>query len=269
MKNSVLVKINDKVFKAFEGESLLTVAQREGIDIPALCYNEAFEPYGACRLCMVEVVAGPYQKGMTTSCTLKVADGLEVITETEEIKKYRKVIFELYLAQAPNSEVIKEMASQYGVTSTRFSKKLDSLDLLGNECVLCGLCVRACNDALGISAINYIGRGVNTKVNTPYLKPTSDCIGCGACANICPTGAIKIEDIQDKRRMVSWSKTEVPLKQCRICGKYFTPEPLTSFAYQKMDPSIDKELEDVCPDCRRKLFSKKEILAQKGMEVEK
>lgn len=266
MKNGIRVKINRNEYRAQEGEFVLAVATREGIDIPALCFNEAFEPYGACRLCMVEVVAGPYQPGMTTSCTLKVANGLEVITDTEEIKKYRDVIFELYLAQAPGSEVIEEMALKYGVTSTRFARKVDPMDPLGNKCILCGLCARACNEALGIGAINYIGRGVNTKINTSYLEASLDCIGCNACTKVCPTGAIKFEDIQDKRVMVSWSKTEVPLKQCMVCGKYFAPEPLTMFAYQKMDPDLEEKLKNICPDCRRKLFSKKEILALKGIE---
>lgn len=269
MKNQIKLKINGKEYTANEGESLLTVATREGIDIPGLCFHEAFEPYGACRLCLVEVLAGPFQTGLTTSCTLKVAEGLEVLTDTEEIRKHRKVLLELYLAQAPESQFIKDLALKYGVASTRFPKRFDPFDPLENKCVLCGLCVRACNEALGIGAINYIGRGQNTKVNTPFLEASLDCIGCNACVKICPTGAIKFEDIQDKRVMISWSKTEVPLKQCTLCGKYFAPEPLTLFAYQKMDPRLEEGLEDICPDCRRKLLSRKEILASKGIEVRK
>jgi NADH dehydrogenase/NADH:ubiquinone oxidoreductase subunit G len=269
MKNKIRLKINGKEYAANEGEYVLTVAAREGIDIPALCFNEAFEPYGACRLCLVEVLAGPYQPGLTTSCTLKVKEGLEVLTETEEIRKHRRVLLELYLAQAPESQFIKDLALKYDVTATRFRIKYDPADPLGNKCVLCGLCVRACNEALGIGAINYIGRGINTKVNTPFLEPSSECIGCNACVRVCPTGAIKFEDVQDQRIMISWSKTRVPLKQCMICGKYFAPEPLTLFSYQKMDPRLEEGLEDVCPDCRRKLFSRKEILASKGIEVRK
>ncbi len=264
VKKLVTIKINGKKYEAEEGESVLSVANREEIDIPALCHNEALKPYGACRLCMVEVVGGPAKKGMTTSCTLKATDGLAVITDTDEIKKHRKVIFELYLAQAPGSEVIREMAAKYGVTETRFAKRIVPLDPLDNKCILCGQCVRVCNEVMGIGAINYIGRGSNTRVNTPYLEPTSTCIGCGACADVCPTNAIKIEDIDDRRVMKSWSNTAVQLKKCRICGKYYAPDPLADYVYEKMDPQLKEELKDVCPDCRRKIVSKQGILARKG-----
>lgn len=269
MKDKIGLKINGKAYTAKEGEYLLTVATGEGIDIPGLCFHEAFEPYGACRLCLVEVTAGPYPPGLTTSCTLRVREGLEVLSETKEIAKHRRILLELYLAQAPESQFIKDLALKYGVTETRFRIKLDPLDPLGNKCVLCGLCVRACNEAMGVGAINYIGRGLSTKVNTPFLEPSSECIGCNACVRICPTGAIRFEDVQDKRIMTSWSKTQVWLKQCTVCGKYFAPEPLTSFSYRKMDPHLDKDLEEICPDCRRKLFSKKETLASKGIEIGK
>jgi bidirectional [NiFe] hydrogenase diaphorase subunit len=264
MKKLVHIKINDKIYEAEEGETILSVCNRVGVDIPALCYNEALAPYGACRLCMVEVVNGPGKKGMTTSCTLKATEGLEIVTDTEKIKHHRNILFELYLAQAPGSEEIKEMAAKYGVTKTRFAEKVKPLDPLGNKCVLCGQCVRGCDEVMGTAAINYIGRGFNTRVNTPYLEKSDVCMGCGACAEVCPTGAIQFEDIEDKRVMKSWSNTKVPLKKCRICGKYFAPDPLTKFSYEKMDPQLAEELEDVCPDCRRKIISKKEILAKKG-----
>ncbi len=264
MSKFVNIKINGKVYRAEEGESVLSVCNRVRIDVPALCYNEALAPYGACRLCMVEVVNGPGKKGMTTSCTLKATEGLEVITDTDKIKKYRNVLFELYLAEAPGSEEIKELAKKYGVTKTRFAERVKPLDPLGNKCVLCGQCVRVCDEIMGVSAVNYIGRGWLTRVNTPYLEENSVCMGCGACAEVCPMNAIQIEDVKDKRVMKSWSNTKVPLKKCRICGRYFAPEPFTEFSYEKMDPKLAEELEDVCPDCRRKILSKKEILSKKG-----
>ncbi|MCD6427686.1 MAG: (2Fe-2S)-binding protein [Caldisericaceae bacterium] len=268
MKKTVRIKINGKTYEAEEGESILSVCNRENIDIPNLCFNEALAPYGACRLCMVEVVNGPGKKGMTTSCTLEAVEGLEVVTDTEQIVKYRNVLFELYLAQAPNSEEIKEMAAKYGVTKTRFAKKAKPLDPLGNKCVLCGQCVRVCDEIMGTAAINYIGRGFHTKINTPYLEKNDACMGCGACAEVCPTGAIQMEDIYDKRIMKSWSGTEVKLKKCKSCGRYFAPEPIAEFAYAKLDPEIKEELKDLCPDCRRKLLSRKEILISQG-EVSK
>jgi len=258
------IKINGKVYKAEEGETVLSVCNRVGIDIPALCYNEALAPYGACRLCMVEVVNGPGKKGMTTSCTLRAVEGLEIVTDTEKIKHHRNILFELYLAQAPGSEEIRKMAAKYGVTKTRFAEKVKPLDPLGNKCVLCGQCVRVCDEIMGTAAINYIGRGSNTRINTPYLEESNVCMGCGACAEVCPTGAIQIEDVEDKRVMKSWSNTKVKLKKCKSCGRYFAPDPMLDFTYGKLDPEIKEELKDLCPDCRRKLLSKKEILINQG-----
>jgi NADH dehydrogenase/NADH:ubiquinone oxidoreductase subunit G len=160
---------------------------------------------------------------MTTSCTLRAAEGLEVVTDTAEIVKHRSILFELYLAEAPKSEVIKEMAARYGVTKTRFFKKLDPTDPLGNKCVLCGLCVRACNEIMGAGAIGFVNRGPYTMVNTPYFEPTKDCLGCGACVKVCPTNAIEMEDIGDTRIMKSWSETKVPLVRCDCCGTYYAP----------------------------------------------
>lgn len=254
MKNSVVIKINNKEIETSPDQTVLTVARTYGIDIPALCYLEGLEPYGACRLCLVEVVKGT-KTGITTSCTLKVHKDLEVLTDTEAVKKYRKILLELYLAQAPNAELIKEIALKYGVTETRFSKKIAPQDPLQNKCILCGLCIRVC-EAMGVSAISYIGRGIYTKINTPYLEPSKDCTGCGACAKICPTGAIKIEDIEQKRIMHSWSKTELDLKKCTLCGKIFSTESFVDLIF-KNTREIDEELKNLCSDCRRKLFSKK------------
>ena len=121
-KKQVTVTINGKKYPADEGEILLGVAIREKIAIPHLCYEPSLDPYGACRLCMVEVIKHG-KREMTTSCTLRAAEGLEVVTDTPEIVKYRNILFELYLAEAPKSEVIKAMAARYGVTKTRFLKK--------------------------------------------------------------------------------------------------------------------------------------------------
>ncbi len=263
----VRVVINGKVCEAEEGESMLAVARREDIDIPAFCYDDALEPYGACRMCLVEVVKGA-KKGITTSCTLRAVDGLEIVTDTPEIIQHRKVILELYLAQAPMAEPVKELAKKYGVSRTRFPKKINPLDLLHNRCILCGLCVRVCSEVMGVSAINYIGRGQYTEINTPFLEKSDVCMGCGACASVCPTGAIEIKDTEGVRVLTSWSNTEVELKRCSVCGRYFAPQPMVEYASGKIEPDIEDELKDMCPDCRRKYISRRTILMTRG-EVER
>ncbi|WP_321505064.1 2Fe-2S iron-sulfur cluster-binding protein [uncultured Methanoregula sp.] len=262
-KKRVTVIINGKKYLADEGEILLGVALREKIAIPHLCYESSLDPYGACRLCMVEVVKHG-KKEMTTSCTLRAAEGMEIVTDTPEIVKHRNILFELYLAEAPKSEVIKAMAARYGVTKTRFLKKIDTTDSLGNKCVLCGLCVRACNEIMGAGAIGFINRGPYTIVNTPYFEPTKDCFGCGACVKVCPTNAIEMEDDGDVRVMKSWSVTKVPLLQCSCCGTYYAPKGLAISAMARITPSMKEEIAILCPSCRGKRIAREEILAKTG-----
>jgi NADH dehydrogenase/NADH:ubiquinone oxidoreductase subunit G len=261
------VTINGKKCRAEEGETILSVAIREKIEIPHLCYEASLDPYGACRLCMVEVV----RKGrgeMITACTLRAAEGLEIVTDTPQIVKHRKILLELYLAEAPRSEVIKKMAARYGVTKTRFFKRVDPADPLGNRCVLCGLCVRACNEIMGAGAINFINRGPYTVVNTPYFEPSADCLGCGACVNVCPTAAIEMEDIGGERVMRSWSGTSVPLAECESCGKYYAPKALAESIIARLETPLREETAKICPECRGKRIAREEILAKRGGGIE-
>jgi len=250
-RKRVHININGKEYGAEKGEIILQVAIREKIGIPHLCYEPSLPPWGACRLCMVEVQKGK-RREMTTSCTLRAEDGMEIFTDTPEIKKHRKILFELYLAEAPGSEVIKEMAARYGVTKTRFLKKIAPDDPLGRRCVLCGLCVRVCNEIMGASAIGFINRGPYTTVSTPFLDESKDCLGCGACAAVCPTGAITITDRNGVRIMDSWNGTRIPMAECRICGRYHAPAELYAEVQRKIDPPIAREVQDLCPECRRK-----------------
>ncbi len=259
----VTVTINGKKYGADEDEILLSVAVREKIAIPHLCYEASLDPYGACRLCMVEVVRHG-KREMVTSCTTRVTDGLEVVTDGPEVVKHRSILFELYLAEAPKSEVIKAMAARYGVTKTRFLKKIDTTDSLGNKCILCGLCVRACNELMGAGAIGFVNRGPYTVVNTPYFEASRDCLGCGACVKVCPTNAVEMEDQKNERIMKSWSNTRVPLAQCDCCGRYYAPKALAATILARVTPSLKEEIARCCPECRGKLIAKKEILAKTG-----
>lgn len=263
MESPVTITINGKACRAENGEIVLSVAEREGISIPHLCFEPSLAPYGACRLCMVGVVSHGKIR-METACTLRAHEGLCIQTDTPEIVKYRSVLFELYLAEAPKSKTIKEMAARYGVTKTRFLKKIDTDDPLGGSCVLCGLCVRACNEIMGAGAINFINRGPYTVVNTPYGEPSKDCLGCGACAAVCPTHAVRIEDTGGYRIMQSWSGTKVPLARCAACGTYFAPAGLEKAVLAKLDPQLRDELAGLCPACRSKELARREILAATG-----
>jgi bidirectional [NiFe] hydrogenase diaphorase subunit len=140
--------------------------------------------------------------------------------------------------------VIRSLASEAGVTTTRFTSdgKADEL------CILCGLCVRVCRELVGAAAIGFIGRGNDREVGSPFHLQSEACIGCGACAYVCPTGAVKIEDIDGQRFLHSWN-TSVPLKPCPECGQPFAPEPMV-FLRDLVEAS--EHLWGICPSCRRK-----------------
>ena len=178
--------INDRELEAEEGQTILEVALKEGIPIPTLCYHKELTAYGACRVCLVEIVAGS-RPGLEASCIFKVTEGLVVKTDTERVKRARRVVFELLMARCPESEIIRELAAEWGVTETRITLKKKE------NCILCGLCVRACAEVSQRWSLGFSGRGATRTVNTPLRKVAPTCIGCGACAHLCPTRRITIE----------------------------------------------------------------------------
>ena len=182
----ITFKLNGKKVQGEQGQTILQVAEEHGVQIPTLCYHKALEPAGACRLCTVELHDGG-RTSFVTACTYPIQQGIEVFTDTEEVHEGRRLMVELLLGRCPNVPVIKELADKYGIKELRFRKEED-------DCILCGLCTRIC-ERMGNSAISMTGRGVNTKVDTPFHIQTEVCMACGACASVCPTGHIKLEDI--------------------------------------------------------------------------
>ncbi len=185
--------IDKKKVTAETGESLLDVANRNGAEIPSLCHHPHLKPYGACRLCLVEVKRNGRTK-ITTSCNYEVLDGIEVTTVTDQIKTHRKMVLELLLGIAPEAMRIKGLARGHGVQTPAF--KADKPPANRKNCIVCGLCSRVCEDVVGASAITMTGRGDGKGLKVPFDDVIADsCIGCGACASVCPTGAIDMESI--------------------------------------------------------------------------
>lgn len=245
------VTINGTSFTVPQGTLLLKAVQSAGIDIPTLCHHDALAPYGACRLCMVLITAP--RRSLAASCTYPVEEDLVVETHVPEAVQARRLALEALLARCPRSNVIRGMAEKEGVTASRFSSPSDEQS--EELCVLCGLCVRICRDLIGAAAIAFVGRGSERKVGTPFDLHTEACIGCGACAEACPTGAIRMEDRGNQRILHTWN-TRIALSECPECGRFFTPEP-TSFL-KEMFPEI-RGYWDLCPECRQRKTSRQFI----------
>ncbi|MEW6377085.1 MAG: 2Fe-2S iron-sulfur cluster-binding protein, partial [Thermodesulfobacteriota bacterium] len=192
MLEEVGLKIDGREVKAKKGMAILEVAQEVGIKIPTLCYHKALSPVGACRLCTVEVT-GKGRSRLVTSCNYPVEEGIVVNTDSPEVINTRKLLLELLLARCPDVKIIQDLAREYGVEKPRVKK------VKNENCILCGLCTRICQERMGVSAINFVGRGIHRKVSTPFDTYSDICQTCGACAYICPTRAIKLEDITKNR----------------------------------------------------------------------
>lgn len=187
----VKLTINGNQGEFEEGKTLLECIESTGIRVPTLCHHKALVPYGACRLCLVEVTQGS-RTTIQASCTYPAADGLLIQTDTEEIIKTRKVMIELLLARCPEAKSIQKIAEEHGIKESRITKKND-------DCILCGLCVRVCQERMGISAISFSNRGSNRLVSPPFDVQSDVCQTCGACAYVCPTEKIKLEDISKNK----------------------------------------------------------------------
>jgi NADH dehydrogenase/NADH:ubiquinone oxidoreductase subunit G len=241
----VTLTVNEREIKAEEGMTILHAARENNIFIPTLCENEAVDPYGACRLCLVEITTSRGRKRLVASCLYQVEEGLTVRTDSERIARIRQMLLELLLARCPDAEVIQDMARKVGVAKTRFAKQKGN-----NKCILCATCARTCEEVVGVSAISLAKRGVERKLVTPFDEDFAEaCIGCGSCAYSCPTGAITVEDT-DGNRVINWphNRMEFKLKKCSACGKYWAPEKQIEYiARVSGTPLSDYE---VCPDCR-------------------
>ncbi|MDM8517476.1 FAD-dependent oxidoreductase [Desulfobacterales bacterium HSG16] len=183
----VTFKLNGKTVQGEEGQYILQVAEKYGVDIPTLCHHKALEPAGMCRLCTVELFDGRRSR-FVTSCNYPIWEGMEINTDTEEVIKGRKLIVEMLLARCPDVTLLQDLAKEYGIDSPRFKTE-------DNDCILCGLCTRMC-EKIGNNAISLTGRGVEMKVDTPFQAQTDFCMACGACASVCPTGHITLEKIK-------------------------------------------------------------------------
>ena len=237
----VTFQIEGRTYQGVHEESLLGALRRYGYEVPSLCYHEAVSPYGACRLCLVEVQKGKRRK-LTTSCNYPVLEGIQVFLDTPRVVEHRKQVLALLLATAPAAEEVRALAARYGVHETPYQPADPE-----NECILCGLCSRVCKEVVGADAIGFAGRGLHKRMESPYDQTAEACIGCGACVFVCPTNCIGLEEKDGIRRIVRWHR-DLPMKKCDTCGRHFAP----TFQLNHFAKLIDKDPKffDTCPDCR-------------------
>jgi predicted molibdopterin-dependent oxidoreductase YjgC len=225
----ITLTINEREVSVPEGTTVLEAARELDIQIPTLCYEPRLKPYGGCRLCIVEIKDVPRP---VTACTTPAAEGMEVKTDSEHLYRLRRTVVELLLSDHPNDCMVcaragdctlQELAYFYKLRENRFPgertkpAKIDNNPFIEREmdkCILCGLCVRVCDEVQGVNAIDFAYRGFNARISPPYERDL-DCEFCGQCVAICPTGALTGKVWAGEGRQKNVKHTETV---CGYCG---------------------------------------------------
>jgi len=181
--SEILLQIDGKEVKATEGMTILEAARGAGISIPTLCHHEKLEPYGGCRICIVEVEVRGWTRHVV-SCVYEVAENLVVRTRSEKIDRIRKMILELLLAHAPDAFDLQELAKEYGADKDRFEKE-------ASFCIHCGLCVRYCAEIKKKDAVGFVDRGTRKEICFIPEVAAKECWDCKECFPLCPTSALQ------------------------------------------------------------------------------
>lgn len=221
--------IDGKTISVPAGTTVLDAARKLDVLIPTLCHHPKLTPFGGCRLCIVEIKGIPRP---VTSCTTPVTDGMEVTTTSPYIEDLRKTVLELILSDHPNDCMVceragdctlQELAYFYGIRENRFAgerriyTKKDGNPFIERDmekCIMCGRCVKVCDEVEGVSAIDYAYRGFKTKICPPYEKDL-DCEFCGQCVAVCPTGALTGKSWKQRGRQKNIKEIDTT---CAYCG---------------------------------------------------
>ena len=243
----VTLTIDGRPAQAREGATVLETARALGVEIPTLCHHEALEPWGGCRLCLVDVTKKSWNGWckLVVSCMYPVEEGLIVCTGTERVVATRKVVLDLLLARCPDTPLIQRLAREHGIERTSYKANPEPTD-----CILCALCTRVC-DHIGVSAISTVNRGAGKEVAPPFHEAPPDCIGCLACAEICPTDCIPYQT-SDERRTI-WDKS-FEMVRCPHCGRaHITREQGAFYAGRG---GVPESYFTTCDACKRtQMFS--------------
>jgi bidirectional [NiFe] hydrogenase diaphorase subunit len=241
------ITIDGKKISAKKNQTLLQAAKENGIKIPYLCFHPALRPSGSCKLCGVEVLSPSGKQVVMLSCIIKVKENLEVKTDSELVRTNRENAFNKLLQMAPDSSRIRNLANQFDVPITPPS----------NGCIRCRLCIRVCNEIVKAHALKM----VKTENGSRVVPNPGCCIGCGTCANLCPTDIIKVVD-KDNVRTVSIKEEiigQLPLERCEDCNKMYATVNFLKYVEEiNMAHPDTKEHHHLCPSCI-KLMSNRAI----------
>lgn len=238
----ITLTIDGKNVTAHEHDTVLNAAQDNGIFVPTLCHHKAVKPYGACRLCLVEVTKGERTR-VVASCGYRVEEGISVDTQAPAAVQARNVVMEMLLARCPDSKTVRDLAEKMGVADTRFPRQ-------NENCILCGLCVQVCEQNLGAASISFVGRGSRRRVMVPFEQQATECIGCGACVAVCPTGAVGLHDEHSERNLTTWN-TSLPRAECVRCGRHFGTIQQCDLVIKRA--ALHGSAYQMCPACRREV----------------
>ncbi|MBI5522042.1 MAG: (2Fe-2S)-binding protein [Desulfarculus sp.] len=181
--SEIRLTIDGREVKASDGMTLLEAAQAAGIHIPTICHHEKLEPFGGCRLCIVELEEKGWSR-LVVSCVYPAENNLVVHTRSAKVDRIRKTILELLLAHAPDAFDLQDLAKEYGADKDRFEKE-------ASFCIHCGLCVRYCAEVKKKNAVGFIDRGIRKEISFVPEIALKECWDCKECFPLCPTEALQ------------------------------------------------------------------------------
>ena len=185
-----------------DGTTVLEAARLIGLGPPTLCFMEGLSPYGACRLCVVEIGEGDRSK-LVSACTYPAQEGLNVRTSSPRVQRARRMILELLLASCPQSKTIQDLAAAHDVQQQRFRQEFE-------DCIYCGLCVRMCAEQMMAAAIGFRGRGRDRSIGTPFDVQSDTCRQCGGCLYVCPVCQLRCTYTEPDRPVCGGCANVVP-----------------------------------------------------------
>ena len=239
------ITIDGREIKAKANQTILQAARENKIKIPHLCFHPALKPAGTCKLCCVEVISPSGKHGVMLSCLVKVKNNMVIKTNSDILKEKRRAAFNKLLQMAPESERIRRLAAEYDIEVTPPP----------NGCIRCKLCIRVCSEIVKASALKM----EKTKDGSKVVANPGRCIGCGTCANLCPTNIIKISD-KDNVRTVSIKDEiigQLPLVRCEACHKMFATTVFLQHVEEVNEyHTHTREHHNLCPECAKMMSTR-------------